>query len=83
MARSLARLKMGYSVLPEGEGVKLDGLLVFTGPASVVDPCVGKGIALDLAARAADARCYVVELDAEQALVASANGHPDDPGECL
>jgi len=41
MARSAARLKMGYYPLPESEGAKLRELLTFTGPASVVDPCVG------------------------------------------
>jgi hypothetical protein len=41
MARSAARLKMGYYPLPESEGAKLRELLIFTGPASVVDPCVG------------------------------------------
>jgi hypothetical protein len=41
MARSAARLKMGYFPLPESEGANLRELLSFTGPASVVDPCVG------------------------------------------
>jgi hypothetical protein len=45
MARSAARLKMGYYPLPESEGAKLRELLTFTGPASVVDPCVGQGTA--------------------------------------
>ena len=44
MARSAARLKMGYYPLPESEGAKLRELLTFTGPASVVDPCVGPGM---------------------------------------
>jgi hypothetical protein len=34
MARSVARLKMGYYPLPESEGTKLRGLLAFNGPAS-------------------------------------------------
>ena len=42
MARSAARLKMGYYPLPESEGAKLRELLSFTGPASVIDPCVGQ-----------------------------------------
>jgi hypothetical protein len=46
--RSVARLKMGYYPLPESEAAKLRSLLVFLGPASAIDPCVGKGIALDL-----------------------------------
>jgi hypothetical protein len=43
MARSVAKLKMGFYPLPESEGAKLRQLLSFTGPASVVDPCVGQG----------------------------------------
>ena len=42
MARSAARLKMGYYPLPESEGANLRKLLSFTGLASVVDPCVGR-----------------------------------------
>jgi hypothetical protein len=74
MARSVARLKMGYYPLPESEGAKLRGLLSFTAPASVVDPCVGQGTALDLVTHGADVRRYGVELDAERALAASAKG---------
>src|ERR1035437_9378932 len=74
MARSAERLKMGYYPLPESEGAKLRELLSFTGPASVVDPCVGQGTALNLITQGADVRRHGVELDAERALVASAKG---------
>ena len=74
MARNVARLKMGFYPLPEGEGTKLHELLMFTGPASVVDPCVGQGVALDLITQGEDVRRYGVELDAERALAASAKG---------
>jgi hypothetical protein len=74
MARSVARLKMGYYPLPESEGVKLRTLLAFNGPASVVDPCVGQGTALDLVTHGAEVRRYGVELDAERAMAASAKG---------
>ena len=66
--------KMGYYPLPESEGAKLCELLSFTAPASVVDPCVGQGTALDLVTHGADVRRYGVELDAERALAASAKG---------
>ena len=56
MARSIARLKMGYYPLPEREGAKLCTLLVFNGPASVVDPCAGQGTALDLITQGAEVR---------------------------
>jgi len=69
MARSAARLKMGYYPLPESEGANLRKLLSFTGPASVVDPCVGQGTALNLLTQGAEARRYGVELDAERAMV--------------
>jgi len=74
MARNAARLKMGYYPLPESEGTKLRELLTFTGPASVIDPCVGQGIALNLLTHGADVRRYGVELDAERAIAASSKG---------
>jgi hypothetical protein len=49
--RNAARLKMGYYPLPEGEGMKLRALLSYSQPASVVDPCVGRGTALHLITR--------------------------------
>src|SRR6204780_3881322 len=72
--RNAARLKMGYYPLPEAEGVKLRSLLSFVGPASVIDPCVGQGTALHLVTSDADVRRYGVELDAERARIAGANG---------
>ena len=54
MARNVAKLKMGYYPLPKREGTKLRELLTFTGPASVVDPCVGQGTALNLLTHGAD-----------------------------
>ena len=74
MARSVAKLKMGFYPLPESEGANLCQLLSFTGPASVVDPCVGLGVALKLITHGVDVRRYGVELDAERALAASATG---------
>ena len=74
MARSVAKLKMGFYPLPVSEGTKLRQLLSFTGPASVVDPCVGQGVALNLITHGADVRRYGVELDAERALAASSTG---------
>jgi hypothetical protein len=74
MARSVAKLKMGFYPLPVSEGVKLRQLLSFTEPASVVDPCVGQGVALNLITSGADVRRYGVELDAERAMAANASG---------
>jgi Uncharacterised methyltransferase family (DUF6094) len=72
--RSAARLKMGYYPLPESEGVKLRSLLSFDGRASVIDPCVGQGTALNLVTRDAPVRRYGIELDAERARIASSKG---------
>src|ERR1700689_3498070 len=72
--RNVARLKMGYYPLPEAEGVKLRSLLSFSGPASVIDACVGQGTELHLVISHAEVRRCGVELDAERARIASANG---------
>ena len=72
--RNVARLKMGYYPLPESEGVKLRALLSFPQPASVIDPCVGQGTALDLVTGGAEVRRYGVELDSERARIASSKG---------
>ena len=69
--RNVARLKMGYYPLPEAEGLKLRYLLSFAGPASVIDPCVGQGTALQLVTSDAPVRRYGVELDAERARIAA------------
>ncbi len=72
--RNAARLKMGYYPLPESEGVKLRSLLSYDEPASVIDPCVGQGTALQLVTKDAPVRLYGVELDAERARIASSRG---------
>lgn len=72
--RNAARLKMGYYPLPESEGLKLRSLLTYTQTASVIDPCVGQGLALQLVTSNAPVRRYGVELDAERARIADASG---------
>jgi hypothetical protein len=72
--RNVARLKMGYYPLPEAEGEKLRSLLSFAGLASVIDPCVGQGTALNLVTHDAPVRRYGIELDAERARIASSKG---------
>lgn len=72
--RNVARLKMGFYPLPESEGVKLRSLLSYNQPASVIDPCVGRGAALHLLTGGAPVRRYGVELDAERARIASSRG---------
>ena len=72
--RNVARLKMGDYPLPEAKGVKLRSLVSFAEPASVIGPCVGQGTALQLITSEAPVRRHGVELDAELARIASANG---------
>jgi hypothetical protein len=72
--RSAARLKMGYYPLPESEGKKLRALLSCANQASVIDPCVGQGTALQLVTSDASVRRYGIELDAERARIASTKG---------
>ncbi len=74
MARSAARLKMGYYPLPESEAMRLRALLEFTALASVVDPCVGQGTAFEIITQGAELRRYGVELDAERAAIAQSKG---------
>jgi Uncharacterised methyltransferase family (DUF6094) len=72
--RNVTRLKMGYYPLSEAEGVKLRSLLSFSEPASVIDPCVGQGTALQLVTSDAPVRRYGIELDAERARIAGSKG---------
>jgi len=72
--RNVARLKMGYYPLPESEGVKLRSLLSYSQHASVIDPCVGQGAALQTITKDAPSKLYGVELDAERARIASSRG---------
>jgi len=74
MARNAARLKMGYFPLPEIEAHKIRSLLSFPGPCSVVDPCAGKGTALNLITADAPAIRFGVELDTARAEEATASG---------
>ena len=74
MARSAARLKMGYYPLPESEGRNIRLLLSYPAQASVIDPCVGTGAALNLITAGTAVERYGVELDAQRAEVARASG---------
>jgi Uncharacterised methyltransferase family (DUF6094) len=74
MARSAARLKMGYYSLPELEAIKIRSLLSFPSPCSVIDPCTGMGTALKLITSGASVDLHGVELDTERAEQARANG---------
>ena len=74
MARNAARLKMGYFPLPEVEAHTIRSLLSFPGPCSVVDPCAGKGTALNLITAEAPVVRFGVELDTARAEEAAKTG---------
>ncbi len=74
MARNSSRLKMGFFPLPEEEARRISSLLSFSGPCSVVDPCAGKGAALNLITAAAPVVRFGVELDTARSEEAAASG---------
>ena len=74
MARSAARLKMGFFPLPESEARKIHSLLSFPVPCSVIDPCAGQGTAINLITQGAPVQRYGIELDTRRAEEAAASG---------
>ena len=64
---------MGYYPLPESEE-ETSRSPILPSPASVIDPCVGQGTALQLVTRDVPVRRYGIELDAERARIASSKG---------
>ena len=73
--RLSGRLKLGYFPLPPAEGEKIRNLLQFgPEPASVIDPCVGTGAALQQITKGGNCRLYGIELDAARAATAAAAG---------
>src|ERR1017187_231870 len=73
--RLAGRLKLGYYPLPPAEGDKIRNLLQFgLEPASVIDPCVGTGAALQQITKGGNCRLYGIELDAARAATAAAMG---------
>ena len=73
--RLSGRLKLGYFPLPPAEGEKIRNLLQFGAePASVIDPCVGTGAALQQITKGGNCRLYGIELDAARAATAAAAG---------
>lgn len=73
--RPIAKLKLGYYPLPEGEAEHLRKILTFPEKsASVVDPCVGTGQALHLITQGANVEKHGIELDASRAEAAQTSG---------
>ena len=74
MARSAARLKMGYFPLPSSDALLLRALLEFPDHSTAVDPCAGTGAALLTPTENASVELHAVELDTARAAAAAANG---------
>lgn len=66
-----ARMRLGYYPLPEAEAKRMGRFLEFpSSGASILDPCVGTGVALARIGGGANARRYAIELDAHRAKAA-------------
>ncbi len=73
--RAVARLKLGYYPLPVAQGPMLRARLSFSsGVATALDPCAGTGAALKALTEGANASLFGVELDANRAEAANAEG---------
>src|SRR5277367_359729 len=74
--RPNAKVKLGFYPLPVTEGERLRNLLAFpqNASASVLDPCVGAGVALHLLTSGANVERHGVELDADRATAAQGSG---------
>ena len=68
MARTAARLKLGYFPFAPEEASHIGRFRQFAGPASVLDPCAGTGAAFLTITEGADVRRYGIELDAHHAV---------------
>ena len=73
--RIVARLKLGYYPLPVEQGPMLRARLAFPSlPTAALDPCCGTGAALQALTGGSNSTLYGVELDANRAEAAKANG---------
>jgi tRNA1(Val) A37 N6-methylase TrmN6 len=73
--RVAARLKLDYYPLPVEQGPMLRARLVFPSlPTAALDPCCGTGAALHALTGGSNSTLYGVELDANRAESAKANG---------
>jgi len=81
MARSAARLKMGYYPLPESEGAKLRELSYLHRTGICGRSCVGQGSSRPADQGANGAATGLNSTPREQ--WQRAQGHRDDSGQCL
>ena len=67
MARFASRLKLGFYPLVENEAKRIRRFLRFPETCAALDPCAGKGCALQFLASAPGVRLYGIELDSFRA----------------
>lgn len=72
MARLASRLKLGFYPLVDSEAERIRRFLRFPAACAALDPCAGKGRALQSIAGATGARLYGIELDSLRAEEAAA-----------
>ncbi|MGH9772775.1 MAG: DUF6094 domain-containing protein [Candidatus Acidiferrales bacterium] len=72
MARLASRLKLGFYPLVYSESERIRRFLRFPAACAALDPCAGKGRALQLIAGATGVRLYGIELDSLRAEEAAA-----------
>lgn len=71
MARNSSKTKLGYYPLIENESERIRRFLQFPEACAVLDPCAGKGRALQLISEAPGVRSYGIELDSFRATEAA------------
>ena len=72
--RNAGRLKLGYYPLPSDEARNIRSLLVSSAPYAAIDPCVGDDAALLEITKDTGAYLAGIELDADRAAAAGAQG---------
>jgi predicted RNA methylase len=72
--RNAGRLKLGYFPLPIEEARNIGALLMASAPYAAIDPCAGNGTALIELTKDTGACLLAIELDADRAAAAAANG---------
>jgi SAM-dependent methyltransferase len=78
------KAKLGYFPLPVKEAERISRCLTFPAePCSVLDPCIGEGLALETITRHANAKRYGIELDAYRAEQARLRADGVVHGNCM
>jgi len=82
--RPAARQRLGFYPLPISEAKRIHRFLNFPdSPCSILDPCIGEGVALAEITRGAAALRYGIELDAQRAVLARSAADEVIHGSCF